>query len=81
VEKFLLKYFNLIRAVIAILICIIISVCIVYIISKEPGFSLKSLFLGPLLSKSRFGNFIETASPIIFCGLPLPSPSRPDNLI
>ena len=73
-EKFLLKYFNLIRAVIAILIGIIISVCIIYIISKEPGFSLKSLFLGPLLSKSRFGNFIETASPIIFCGLAIAIP-------
>lgn len=73
-EKFLLKYFNLIRAVIAILIGIIISVCIVYIISKEPGFSLKSLFLGPLLSKSRFGNFIEATSPIIFCGLAIAIP-------
>ena len=73
-KKFLLKYFNLIRAVIAILIGIIISVCIIYIISKEPGLSLKSLFLGPLLSKSRFGNFIETASPIIFFGLAIAIP-------
>jgi simple sugar transport system permease protein len=32
------------------------------------------LFLGPLLSKSRFGNFIETASPIIFCGLAIAIP-------
>jgi len=74
VEKFILKYFNLIRVAIAILIGIIISVCITYVISKEPGFSLKSLFLGPLLSKSRFGNFIETASPIIFCGLAIAIP-------
>ena len=46
-----------------------ISVFLIYLISKDPGYSLRSFLLGPLLSRGRFGNVIETASPIIFCGL------------
>jgi ABC-type uncharacterized transport system permease subunit len=69
VEKFVLKYFTLIRTLIAVLIGLAISVSLIYLISKEPGFSLQSFLLGPFLSKSRFFNLIATASPIIFCGL------------
>jgi len=69
VEKFILKYFNLIRTIIAIAIGVIISIFLIYIISKTPGFSLRSFFIGPMLSKSRLANVIETASPIIFCGV------------
>ena len=68
-EKFILKYFTLIRTIIAIAIGVIISVFLIYIISKTPDFSLRYFFIGPLLSKSRFANVIETASPIIFCGI------------
>ncbi len=68
-EKFVLRYFNLIRTIIAIIIGVVISVFLIYLISKDPLFSLRSFLLGPLLSKSRFSNVIETASPIIFCGL------------
>jgi simple sugar transport system permease protein len=69
VEKFLLKYFTLIRVIIAIAIGIVISVFLIFLISKEPGFSLRSFLLGPLLTRSRLAHVFETASPIIFCGL------------
>ena len=68
-EKFVLRYFNLIRAVIAVVIGIVISVFLIYLVSKDPGFSLQQFLLGPILSRSRFSNVIETASPIILCGL------------
>jgi len=69
VEKFVLKYFNLIRTIIAILIGLVISVFLIYVVSKDPTFSLKQFILGPLLSRGRFSNMIETTSPILFCGL------------
>ncbi len=68
-EKFVLKYFNLIRTVIAIAIGVVITVFLVYLISKTPGDSIKYFFVGPFLSKSRFSSVIETAAPIIFCGV------------
>jgi len=69
VEKFVLKYFNLLRTIIAVLIGIVISVFLVYLVSKDPGFSLQQFLLGPLLSRSRFSNMVEMASPIMMCGL------------
>jgi len=69
VEKFLLKYFTLVRVIIAIAIGIVVSVFLICLISQEPGFSLKSFLLGPLLTRSRLAHLFETASPIIFCGL------------
>ncbi len=68
-EKFVLRYFNLLRTVIAVLIGIVISVSLIYLISKDPGFSLQQFLLGPVLSRSRFSNMVEMASPIIMCGL------------
>ncbi len=73
-EKFLLKYFNLLRVLIAILIGISISVFIILMMSSEPGNSLKTIFLGPFLSRSRFGNLLETTAPILFCGLAVAIP-------
>jgi simple sugar transport system permease protein len=69
VEKLLLKYFTLIRVIIAIAIGIAISVFLIYLISQEPGFSLRSFLLGPVLTRSRLAHLFESASPIIFCGL------------
>jgi simple sugar transport system permease protein len=69
VEKFVLRYFNLLRTSIAVLIGVVISVFLIYLISQDPGFSLQQFLLGPLLSRSRFSNMIEMASPIIMCGL------------
>lgn len=68
-EKFILKYFTLIRTLIAILVGVIISVVLIYIISEMPAYALKQFLLGPVLSVSRFANVIENASPIIFCGV------------
>ena len=68
-EKFLLKYFTLIRVIIAIAIGIVISVFLIYLVSQEPGLSLKSFLLGPFLTRSRLAHVFESASPIIFCGL------------
>jgi simple sugar transport system permease protein len=47
----------------------VISVFLIYVVSKDPGFSLKQFLLGPFLSRGRFSNMIETTSPILFCGL------------
>jgi ABC-type uncharacterized transport system permease subunit len=69
VEKFVLKYFNLLRTIIAVLIGIVISVFLIFLISRDPGFSLQQFLLGPLLSRSRFSSMVEMASPIIMCGL------------
>jgi len=69
VEKFILKYFNLIRTIIAILIGVAISIFIIFFVSKNALGSLKYFFLGPFLSKSRLGNIFESATPILFCGI------------
>ncbi len=68
-EKFVLKYFTLIRTMIAILLGLVISVILIYLISEMPAYSVKQFLLGPLLSKGRFANVIENASPMIFCGV------------
>jgi len=68
-EKLVLKYFNLLRTLIAVLIGIAISVLLIFLISADPGYSLRQLLLGPFLSRGRFSSMIEMASPIIMCGL------------
>ncbi len=67
--KFVLRHFTLIRTSIAILIGLVISVFLIYVVSKDPGFSLQQFILGPFLSRGRFSNMIESTSPILFCGL------------
>jgi ABC-type uncharacterized transport system permease subunit len=69
VERFLLKNFNRLRTVIVILIGVVVSISVIYIVSKTPGISAKSFLIGPLLSKHRLANVFETATPIILCGL------------
>ena len=68
-DKFILKYFTLIRTLIAILIGVALAVGLIYLVSKDPVFSLRSFLLAPFLSRSRLSNILEGASPIIFCGL------------
>jgi simple sugar transport system permease protein len=67
--KFLLRYFSVIRTAIALAIGVIISIALIYVISKTPLDSLKQFFAGPFLSKGRFFNVLENAGPIIFCGV------------
>ncbi len=73
-EKFVLKYFNLIRTIIAILIGFAVSVLILVIVSTSSIESIKYLFLGPFMSVSRIGNIVELATPIIFCGIAIAIP-------
>ncbi|MEW5816988.1 MAG: ABC transporter permease [Spirochaetota bacterium] len=68
-EKFILKHFTLIRTILAILLGIVLSVFLIYLISRTPGFSLRQFLAEPLLSKSRLANVFESAAPIIFCGI------------
>jgi simple sugar transport system permease protein len=73
-EKFILKYFNLIRTIIAILIGFVISISLILLVSKDSFAALGYLFLGPFGSVSRMGNIIELATPIIFCGIAIAIP-------
>jgi len=67
--KFLLKYFHYLRTFIVVLIGVLISVFLIFIISKTPGASLREFFLGPFGSAGRFSNIFETATPMIFTGV------------
>lgn len=72
--KNLLKYFNLLRILIAITIGICISIFIILMMSNDPESSLKTVFLGPFISMSRIGNLLETMAPILFCGVAVAIP-------
>lgn len=68
-EKWILKYFTLIRVMIALIIGVIVTILMIYMISEYPGESLKYFFTGPLASKGRLFNIFEMAAPMIFCGV------------
>ncbi len=78
-ERFILKYFNLIRTIIAFLIGAFICVLIIFIYSKDPVNGLRYFFLGPFSSVGRLGNVIEMASPIILCGLAIAIPFQAEQ--
>ena len=69
IDGFIVKYFNLIRTIIAILIGMSISVGIIILLVKAPGGSIVAFLVGPFSSVSRIGSILEKASPIILCGL------------
>ena len=75
-EKFLLQNFRIIRILISIIIGLLLAASLIFIFSKDALFSIKLLLFGPLLSKARFGNVIETATPILLCGLAIAIPFR-----
>lgn len=68
-EKWILKYFTLIRVLIALIIGVAVTVLMIYLISEYPGESLKYFFTGPFGSKGRLFNIFEMAAPMIFCGV------------
>lgn len=68
-EKWILKYFTLIRVMIALLIGVAVTILMIFIISEYPTDSLKYFFTGPLTSKGRLFNIFEMAAPMIFCGV------------
>ncbi len=68
-EKWILKYFTLIRVLIALIIGVVVTILMIYIISEYPGESLKYFFTGPFASNGRLFNIFEMAAPMIFCGV------------
>lgn len=69
IDDFIVRYFTLIRTVIAILIGMAISVGVIILLVAAPGGSIISFLVGPFSTLSRIGNVFEKASPIILCGL------------
>lgn len=78
-DKYILKYFNLIRTIIAILIGVFICFLIIFIISKDPQNGLRYFLIGPFSTIGRLGNVIEMASPIILCGLAIAIPFQAEQ--
>lgn len=65
------KKFTTVRLVCAFSIAIIISIAIIFSISKEPGVAIFNLFLGPLQSKRHFFDVLASSVPLMFTGLAL----------
>ncbi len=78
-EKFILKYFNLIRTIIAVLIGAFITLFVILLVSKDAGASLRYFFLGPFMSRARLGNMFELAAPIIICGVAIAIPFQAEQ--
>jgi ABC-type uncharacterized transport system permease subunit len=64
-----LKFFELGRTLLAILIALALAMVIIFLISDVPGQALKYFLLGPLDSLRHFGNVLEMMIPLIFTGL------------
>ena len=64
-----LKFFELGRTLLAILIALAIAMVIIFLISDVPGEALKYFLLGPLDSLRHIGNVLEMMIPLIFTGL------------
>jgi ABC-type uncharacterized transport system permease subunit len=71
VEEFILRRFNLIRTVIAVLLGSAIAAVVILLLSKTPGVSLLNLFLGVFKSRTSFANLFETTTPLLYCGVAL----------
>ena len=68
-RHFILRYFTALRIGLAIAIGLVLAFIFIFVVSDDPGAALRNFLLGPLLSRNRFFNVIETATPILFCGL------------
>lgn len=64
-----IKYIDMIRALIAIIIGIVLAVGIIFLVSTEPTGTIKNFFIGPLLNISRIGNIFEYATPLILSAI------------
>ncbi len=64
-----LKFFELGRTLLAILISLALAMVIIFLISDVPGQALKYFLLGPLDSLRHIGNVLEMMIPLIFTGL------------
>lgn len=66
-----LKYFDLLRLFVSVLIALSITTVIIFMVSKEPTKALETLILGPISSKRYFFNVLEMMVPLMFTGLSL----------
>lgn len=67
--KLLLKYFELIRVICAVLIGFGFTLIFLFFISNDPVNAIKTFILGPFESKRRFFNIIELMIPLVFTSL------------
>ena len=68
-SKLLLKHFELIRVISAVLIGFAFALVFLLFISEDPLNAIKTFVLGPFESKRRFFNVIELMIPLIFTSL------------
>lgn len=68
-NKFFIKYFDLIRTVVAILIGFGLSLGCIFFISDDPGGAIAAFMVGPFQGIRRMGNMVEYMIPIIFTAL------------
>lgn len=61
--------FEFIRFSTSIIVALILTLVLVLIVSDEPFYALRLLFVGPLQSTRKFANVIEGAIPLTFLGL------------
>ena len=65
------KKFTIVRLGCAFAIAILLTIIIIFSISKEPITAIYNLFLGPLQSKRHFFDVFASSGPLIFTGLAL----------
>lgn len=68
-SKFIVKYFDLIRIISAVIIGFLLALVFLYFISDNPLNAIRAFILGPFESKRRFFNVIELAIPLLFTSL------------
>lgn len=61
--------FDILRLLLAVFLAMGVAVVIILFLSDDPQLSLKYLLLGPLTTKRRFGNVIESVIPLLFTGV------------
>jgi simple sugar transport system permease protein len=61
----LVRYINLFRTLISIVIGIVLAIGIIYLVSSEPAVTIQSFFIGPFTSIARIGNIFESVTPLI----------------
>lgn len=61
--------FQILKTALAIGIALLIVFAIIVLVSDQPGQAIYCMFIGPFTSMRRFGNVIESMTPLIFTGL------------
>ncbi len=61
--------FEILKTALAIGIALAIVFVIIFLVSAQPGKAIYSMLIGPFTSLRRFGNIIESMTPLMFTGL------------